>query len=148
MQDTPPPIGMFATTNGGGGGGGGGGSNPTSFSSPSSPPSPFSNNNVNVNTKYLQVAATCKHLVGYSFEVGNVNGEHVSRHKFQANVTAQELASTLLHPPPIHYPYWHLCNTRRTLRGCRNRRNERATRGPITTLPAPSRGRTLLSHLC
>ena len=47
-------------------------------------------------SKYIQVSATCKHLAAYSFEMGAVDGKRVSRHKFQANITAQELAETYL----------------------------------------------------
>ena len=101
MQGAPFPKDMLETSGGSAGAGSAGtdsGSNEhRSFSSFSPSPSPSLSSLVSKNgNKYLQVAATCKHLVAYSFEVGNVNGEHVSRHKFQANVTAQELAETYL----------------------------------------------------
>ena len=46
--------------------------------------------------KPLLAAATCKHLAVYNLEVVNYNDEHWTRHRFQANVTAQELEETYL----------------------------------------------------
>lgn len=46
--------------------------------------------------RHLLAAATCKHLAVYNLEVVNYGGEHWTRHRFQANVTRQELAETYL----------------------------------------------------
>jgi beta-glucosidase-like glycosyl hydrolase len=46
--------------------------------------------------KPLLAAATCKHLAVYNLEMVNYGGEHWTRHRFQANVTAQELEETYL----------------------------------------------------
>ncbi len=46
--------------------------------------------------KPLLAAATCKHLAVYNLEAVNYGGEHWTRHRFQANVSAQELEETYL----------------------------------------------------
>ena len=58
--------------------------------------------------KPLLAAATCKHLAVYNIEAASYAGEHWSRHRFQANVTAQELEETYLLVPRLpSHPFTH-----------------------------------------
>jgi beta-glucosidase-like glycosyl hydrolase len=54
--------------------------------------------------RYLQAAATVKHLAGYDFDGGRVSGESVRRSNFDSPLSLQDIADSYL--PPFQGARW------------------------------------------